>query len=243
MTPPNRFEDRLLEELRQVVDERPVSGQPRRKPGRTRWALAGAACALTIAAAAIVASSGEVTPNAYAVQKQPDGTVAVSIKSLSDAGGLEEKLRQAGVPAVVHYLPGDQSACGVAVPPPGHSPALGTRAESKAGFQSFSGSSEGDRQSPLTQTITKTKSPQQTQSKLDGLSKEYEGEGGGPQSGPRPNQAPPVLGVGREAGSEGTTFKIDPSTLKPGEELHITTSSSSSQGAQCASISVRLGPS
>lgn len=32
MTAQNRFEDRLLEELRQVVEERPASGKPRRAP-------------------------------------------------------------------------------------------------------------------------------------------------------------------------------------------------------------------
>ena len=94
----------------------------------------------------------------------------------------------------------------------------------------------------MTQTITKAKIPQQAHAKINRLSKEYEGEGGGPQLGPTHNLAPPVLAVGRKVGSEGTTFKINPSTLKPGEELHITTSSSSSQGAQCASISVKLDP-
>lgn len=104
---PTQFEDRLLAELRQVVATRPepaAVSPPRRAP-RPRL-LAGAATATAAAAAvvAVAASGGGASP-AYAVDRQADGSVTVTISSLRDADGLERKLRAAGVPAVVDYTP------------------------------------------------------------------------------------------------------------------------------------------
>jgi hypothetical protein len=56
------------------------------------------------AAAGVPFVSGGAAP-AYAVSTNDDGTVTVEISSLSDAAGLQSKLREAGVRAVVHYLP------------------------------------------------------------------------------------------------------------------------------------------
>jgi hypothetical protein len=104
------FEDRLLAELRAVVAERPAPepeatapGPRRRAPG-TRLALAGSAVAATAAGAFLVAGGDTSTP-AYAVAKQSDGSVTVEVHSLRDAAGLQEKLRAAGIPAVVDYTP------------------------------------------------------------------------------------------------------------------------------------------
>jgi hypothetical protein len=110
-----QFEDRLLSELRQLVAERPVppvtppaeraarAGRARRRPTRL---VIGSVTATAVAAGAVLAATwswgGDVTP-AFAVDRQPDGTVTVKINRLSDAQGLESKLRAAGVPAVVHY--------------------------------------------------------------------------------------------------------------------------------------------
>jgi hypothetical protein len=112
MTAPTRFEDRLLAQLRQIVAERPApAATPHRRPRRTRLALAGAGVAAAAAAAvAIVATGGGVTP-AYAVQPRADGSVTVRIHSLSDAAGLERRLRAAGVPAVVDYTTGGPGGC------------------------------------------------------------------------------------------------------------------------------------
>lgn len=94
----SNFEERLLVELRNVPVHR-----GRHVP---RLALAGAV-AVSLAVAAVVGvfvlSAG--TQAAYAVTKNADGSVTVEIDSLSDAAGLEAKLRAAGVPAVVEYLP------------------------------------------------------------------------------------------------------------------------------------------
>jgi hypothetical protein len=109
------FEERLLAELRAVVavraDVHEVQTGGRRsharRPGwRRRLALVGATAAvLAVAAAAGVPFLTGGSDPAYAVSTNGDGTVTVEINALSDAAGLERKLREAGIPAVVRYLP------------------------------------------------------------------------------------------------------------------------------------------
>lgn len=112
MTTLHHFEDRLLQELRQVVAERPApAAGSRRRPRRTRVALAGIGIAAAAVAVAMITDNGAVTPSAYAVESRADGAVTVSIRSLSDAAGLERRLRAAGVPAVVDYVPASQAGC------------------------------------------------------------------------------------------------------------------------------------
>jgi hypothetical protein len=104
------FEERLLEELRSLVDAQ-RSSRPERSPrvwtsrSRRRLGLAGSMAALLAAAAgAGVPFLVGGAASAYAVTTNDDGTVSVEINSLSDAAGLESKLREAGIPAVVRYL-------------------------------------------------------------------------------------------------------------------------------------------
>jgi hypothetical protein len=103
----SNFEERLLGELRTLVADAPDERrQPRRLWQRQRLVLAGGLAALVVAAAgagAFFLSAG--TQSAYAVTKNADGTVTVEIDSLTDAAGLQAKLRDAGVSAVVEYLP------------------------------------------------------------------------------------------------------------------------------------------
>jgi hypothetical protein len=112
MTTPERFEDRLLRELRQVVAERPApaTGSRRRTP-RTRLALGGVGIAAATIAIAVIATGSDVTPNAYAVESHANGAVTVSISALRDANGLQSSLRAAGVPAVVDYVTAGGGAC------------------------------------------------------------------------------------------------------------------------------------
>jgi hypothetical protein len=103
----SNFEERLLHELRSVAEAQPAAGSRRHgaRPGR-RLALAGGLVAVVAAAAvagALLLSAG--TQAAYAVSKNADGTVTVEIDSLTDAAGLQSKLQEAGVNAVVAYLP------------------------------------------------------------------------------------------------------------------------------------------
>jgi hypothetical protein len=119
------FEDRLLLELKQHVADRPAPA-PRRVG---RIAIPSAVLAAIAAAAVLIVSAGG--ESAYAVESQADGTISVTINDLSDAAGLEAKLREAGVPADVDYaehiaacklVPGEQTAAAGSDAGPSFSP-------------------------------------------------------------------------------------------------------------------------
>jgi hypothetical protein len=124
------FEQRLLRELRQVVadgprhspePERPVAA---RKPFGRRLPLAlagGAAAAIAIAIVGALSLGGGEPSKAWAVDRNPNGTVTVRIDSLSDAAGLQRQLNDAGVPALVQYLPPGKTCAGGGLQPPGAS--------------------------------------------------------------------------------------------------------------------------
>jgi len=103
----SNFEERLLSELRSLV----AAPQIENAHGYRRWraprpALAGGvAVVLAAAVTAGVFVLSEGTQAAYAVTKNADGSITVQIDSLTDAAGLQAKLRAAGVNAVVEYLP------------------------------------------------------------------------------------------------------------------------------------------
>jgi Trehalase-like, N-terminal len=121
------FEQRLLDELRRmIVLERPGLASPPTTRARILRAGFGRRRRLTLAGGiAIVAAlalmaglpfvdGGSGTPGggpraAYAVTSNDNGTVTVEINALRDAKGLEHKLRLAGIPAVVQYLPAGTS--------------------------------------------------------------------------------------------------------------------------------------
>jgi len=195
MTASPRFEDRLLQQLRQVVADRPAPRvAQRRRPRRTRLALTGVGVAAAAAAVAVVATSNDGSHSAYAVQAQADGAVSVSIHSLSDAEGLQRSLRSAGVPAVVDYVPGDASACAAPGPPaasPG-TPGMGGTAERGATLR----------------TGTAGSGPSLSQ------------EGKPP---PGDGQRRTTMSVVSTRDGDAT-FTIDPGTLKPGDKVYITTS-------------------
>ncbi len=129
MTTSDRFEDRLLQQLRHVVAERPAPARTAdRRPRRTRLALAGAGVVAATAAVAIVTASNDATPSAYAVQARAGGAVTVSIRSLSDAAGLQRSLRDAGIPAVVDYRPVANGCVG----PPSGVPEQGLHTQTSA---------------------------------------------------------------------------------------------------------------
>ena len=118
MNAPQRFEDRLLAQLRCVVAEREDSREPtHNRTGRRRLVLSAAGAALVIAIVAIAAvaiGTGNRTTGAYAIQVRPDGKVAVSIYRLADAKALQRSLRAAGVPAVVDFEATKAGPCVVA---------------------------------------------------------------------------------------------------------------------------------
>jgi hypothetical protein len=188
------FEERLLQQLRQVVAERPaptraVASAP--TPPRTRrrrFVLAGAGGVAAVAAAvAIIASSGGVTESAYAVTPRADGSVTVKISSLSDADGLQRALRAAGVPAVVRY----SGATDCPAPAVGSAPTAGDE-----GGTTKQHKSAGDDSGPS----------------LDSAGVE---PAAGAANGPK------VTG-GVQTGHDGTTFTIDPGPLASGDKVYIT---------------------
>ena len=195
MTASPRFEDRLLEQLRQVVADRPAPHEAaRRRPQRTRLALAGVGVAAAAAAVAVVATSNDLDHSAYAVQSQADGAVTVRIHSLSDADGLQRSLRAAGIPAVVDYVPSTTGDC--AVP--------GTPATSPS-TQAAGGTAESG---PTLQTGTTGSGPTLSQH-------------GKPPAGDERHRS--TLSVRSTQGGDAT-FTIDPGTLKSGDKVFITTS-------------------
>jgi hypothetical protein len=109
----DRFEERLLTELRAHVARNADAHTPARAPRRARRRIAlrprpiAAAGALLAAAAVavVLASGGDGADPAYAVTPQSDGSVTVSVTSLDDAAGLQAALRDAGVNAVVRTVP------------------------------------------------------------------------------------------------------------------------------------------
>jgi hypothetical protein len=103
MTPANldSFESALLAELRAHVVARSIDQPARRPVGRRLAALAAAAAVAAVAAATGLA--GLRPDPAFAVERQGDGDIVVTILHLSDTAGLEHALAKNGVTAQVTY--------------------------------------------------------------------------------------------------------------------------------------------
>ncbi|WP_149824614.1 hypothetical protein [Streptomyces tailanensis] len=103
------FEERLLAELkREVVLRAAEAPAPRRVVTSRRVGLALAACGA--AAAVVVALPGSGTTPAYAVEKNADGTVTLTLNDLNisraEQRNLVRALEKAGVHTQVTELPG-----------------------------------------------------------------------------------------------------------------------------------------
>ncbi|MCK2221336.1 hypothetical protein MF672_047160 [Actinomadura sp. ATCC 31491] len=94
------FEEQLLMDLKAEI-----SARAQRARRTTRRLLAGAAVAgvAAVGAIALPLVTG-AQPPAYAVSKNPDGTVRVEVNEFRDADKLERDLARAGVTADVTYL-------------------------------------------------------------------------------------------------------------------------------------------
>lgn len=91
------FETALLGELREVVRAQPAT---RRRRGRV-LALAGVAASGAAAVGAVLVTGGSAP--AFAVHRDADGDVTVTINRLENASGLEQALADVGVTADVRY--------------------------------------------------------------------------------------------------------------------------------------------
>ncbi|MEU8267865.1 hypothetical protein AB0B89_11910 [Sphaerisporangium sp. NPDC049002] len=101
------FEDRLLAELRTEMAGRAPQGRapaPRRNTGRRLLATAAVTAIAAAAAIAVPLVTGTGTA-AYAVTKNPDGSVTLTIREFRDPEGVEDELAAAGVRADVTYMP------------------------------------------------------------------------------------------------------------------------------------------
>ncbi|UBU12374.1 hypothetical protein [Nonomuraea gerenzanensis] len=109
------FEDRLLGALKEEIatrkaDDRMTTVTPARDGSRRRIVgLSAAVAGVAAAATAVVAATGVLGGPAYAVTRDADGGVSVRIHAFTDPGGLEAELAEAGVRAVVDYLPQGQT--------------------------------------------------------------------------------------------------------------------------------------
>ncbi|MFI0449768.1 hypothetical protein [Actinomadura sp. 6N118] len=102
------FEDRLLAELRTIVAERTPVPARRTKMKEKGLRLGLAACAVTAAAAGVVAIpafNGERAYGANTVVREPDGSIKLTLVDFSHPERVEAKLRSFGVPAKVDFLP------------------------------------------------------------------------------------------------------------------------------------------
>jgi hypothetical protein len=99
------FEERLLAELKDVVraGAAPQAVTATRGRGRRRALVAVAAAVATFAG--FGAFSGFTDTPAFAVSRNPDGSVHLHIKEFRDAAGLQRVLRANGVAVVVDFLP------------------------------------------------------------------------------------------------------------------------------------------
>jgi hypothetical protein len=102
-----RFEDRLLNELEEIV-----AGNAKARPSRwrtwtPRFAVAGlAAAALTIGSVTTTSNTGN---NAWAVSENSDGSVTIQLYlELDNLDGLERSLRAAGVRSELDGYPNDK---------------------------------------------------------------------------------------------------------------------------------------
>ncbi|MEU4421830.1 hypothetical protein AB0F81_14485 [Actinoplanes sp. NPDC024001] len=106
-------------QLRTAVDDITTRGTRLRRRRRTVTALGLAAVAAAGLALALPADQ-QVTPApplqlaAWSVEAQPDGTVLLTIRQLTDADQLTAALKKAGVPAKVEFVklrPGQTAGC------------------------------------------------------------------------------------------------------------------------------------
>lgn len=97
----DNFESALLSELRTHVAERAVEAPPARRPFKRRLtALAAAAAAAT----AVLAGSIALRPDAaFAVEREPNGDVVITIDRLPESEALERALADKGVDAKVSH--------------------------------------------------------------------------------------------------------------------------------------------
>ncbi|WP_242906407.1 hypothetical protein [Actinomadura terrae] len=105
-----RFEERLLTELKEVVAARTAPApSPTRPVLRRRAGLAAAAVAAAAGLAiGIPVLTGDRAPQANAVVRDPDGSIRIYIHDHRHPEVIASRLRGLGVPAAVDFVPNDK---------------------------------------------------------------------------------------------------------------------------------------
>jgi hypothetical protein len=134
------FETALLTELRREVAEHPaLAPTPARRPRRRLQLAAVAATGVAASVVAVFGFGGTGGSPAYAVDRDSDGDVTVTIHRLDDASGLEAALQAQGIDADVSYDPDSNNTTdalgslgpGPASPPPGSGSSEGGLSQSQ----------------------------------------------------------------------------------------------------------------
>ncbi|WP_436533728.1 hypothetical protein [Actinoplanes sp. HUAS TT8] len=113
--PSGRFEDRLLTALRPLAAEHreglaaltgsgSSSTDDHRRTRERRVGKPALAAATIVAAVAALVPLLHTAP-AYAVERDPDGSIRVTIRQYTDAAGLQKRIESFGVKAAVDFLP------------------------------------------------------------------------------------------------------------------------------------------
>lgn len=132
------FEEKLLVELKadmlRRAEDEARAARPRLARRRAgRLALAGVGLLGATAVASVAAGLVGPQAPAYALTRNPDGTILVRIKELRDAAGLEADLRAHGVITDITYLPYNGRCAGPDGWSEWHSPGDGAAAGGGAG--------------------------------------------------------------------------------------------------------------
>ena len=99
------FEERLLLQLKEVVAERASMTAAPAPRSRRRLVISFAAALVVVGVLGAALLSGLGEEPAYAVTRDPDGSIRVYIRDYRDPKGLQRRIEAFGVKAAVDYLP------------------------------------------------------------------------------------------------------------------------------------------
>ncbi|TYK46808.1 hypothetical protein [Actinomadura decatromicini] len=107
-----KFEERLLAELKDVVAAQTASATANSHARSVRWRWAGLVTAAAATAAGLAIGipvlTGDQAPQANAVVRDPDGSIRIYIRDYRHPEIIASRLRGLGVPAVVDFVPNDK---------------------------------------------------------------------------------------------------------------------------------------
>jgi hypothetical protein len=179
-----------------------------------------------------------VPTSAYAVDAQGNGSVTVHVRALSDAKGLQQSLREAGVPALVIYAP-DSSLPTCPTPKSLQVQSHGS-VRNEAGTPGAAPSGSGSGPSLGRSGAGLAPSPGGPTLRMH-TSRAPKGRLGETVPGAR-TPPPGALTAGVQVTPDGVTFTVDPGKLGAGEELVIATSEGTLSSIGMTVVKKSAGP-